>query len=387
MARPIKQLVLTGITVFTLGAGVSFIGTGTASATDGHHNDWQAHHQNREHEQTWNNHDSNNSEARKVEDHSWKQEDSTYNASHHEQKASHENVSWKQEHHQATNAKHEQSYDRSDNHQDYTHHKQASTHEQTWKEKEDCDNDANKQSSHHDSWKQSHHEQDNYKEHKQADYDKSWKHNEHENAPAKHASYHESDNSWKHHENREHDYKKASYHHSDYKQEKLEDEYEMTLREHAALAGPLLKAELMKDADLHAIKTAVEKNNHAIAKAIEQGYPGTYDEFLPLWESHIDYYNQYLYGAKLHKEEKKENAKENLDKFVKHTTKLLSKASHDLDRKALRHSLSMHGAQTTTFIDHLVAKDYDAAYTIAHKAYVHMGDIARILAAGSSGRA
>lgn len=63
------------------------------------------------------------------------------------------------------------------------------------------------------------------------------------------------------------------------------------LHEHAALTAPMLKAQLSDDPDKDALMKAVDRNSVQIANTVDSIYPGTRDEFLPLWRQHIRYYN------------------------------------------------------------------------------------------------
>jgi hypothetical protein len=271
----------------------------------------------------------------------------------------------------------------------------AGYHHNDWQTERDGEDNQSDQTSYDDSYKgsedQDHHDQ--YMQ--QTSYDRSSQRDDNNGCDHQQAS--RSDNNDDH----QSDARQASYRYSrddndntasdatDDTNEATNDQYEQdlatNLREHAALAAPLLKAELMKEPDLEALKTAADQNNMAIADLVEQGYPGTHDEFLDQWRNHISYYVEYLNGAKNDDQAQKMQAVEHLKTFVADVTNLLGSASDSLDQEALQQGMTMHGQQTTTLIDNLVAGNYTTAYAVAHEAYLHMGDIAKVLAAGTSG--
>ncbi|HSX32503.1 MAG TPA: hypothetical protein VLF43_04515 [Candidatus Saccharimonadales bacterium] len=153
------------------------------------------------------------------------------------------------------------------------------------------------------------------------------------------------------------------------------------LREHAAVGVAALKAEALKEPDIAALNNTVDQNSMIIADLVEEGYPGTHDEFLALWQSHIGYYKEYLAATLAKDEAGKQQAKEKLVAFTEETSQLLANnGNEELDESALQQSLAMHGDQVTTIIDDFVAGNYDAAWTTAHEAYEHMGMVAQMLA-------
>ncbi|HSH55656.1 MAG TPA: hypothetical protein VK983_02400 [Candidatus Limnocylindrales bacterium] len=148
------------------------------------------------------------------------------------------------------------------------------------------------------------------------------------------------------------------------------------MREHAALTVPLLKAQLMQDPDVEAITNIVEHNNVQIANTIEKIYPGTLDEFLPLWRQHIGYYNDYLQATKEGDETGQQQAKQNLTTFADQASAVLDNANPRLNQNHIRQHLTSHGNRVTTIIDNLVAENYDTVYTLAHNEYEHMDNVA-----------
>jgi hypothetical protein len=155
-----------------------------------------------------------------------------------------------------------------------------------------------------------------------------------------------------------------------------------SLHEHAALTVPALKAQLLQEPDLAALMAAVEHNNTDVITAVSAAYPGTGDQFATLWRQHITYYQDYLGAAARGDEAGKAAAKQNLANFAAATSNLLATASPQLDQATLQQQLAMHGDQVTAIIDNLVAGNYDAVYSLAHEAYMHMGTLADTLASG-----
>jgi hypothetical protein len=144
------------------------------------------------------------------------------------------------------------------------------------------------------------------------------------------------------------------------------------LHEHAALAAPVLKAQLLQEPDAPALIQAVNNNSVAVSNDVDQLYPGTKAQFLPVWQSHIDAYNQYLAAAKQQDAQGQQAAKDKLATAVDQMTNLLVAANPQLDAENLKQQLTEHGNQTTMLIDQLVAGNYPEVYALAHEAYVHM---------------
>jgi hypothetical protein len=158
----------------------------------------------------------------------------------------------------------------------------------------------------------------------------------------------------------------------------LDTQYQLDaeLREHAALAVPVLKAQLLNEADAGALMTAMDTNSQQIASTVEQLYPGTHDQFLQLWRSHILYYQQYLTAAQRQDQAGKDQSRQNLANFVGSLTNLLVSANPQLDKATLTQALTTHGDQTLAIIDNLVAGNYTEVYMLAHQAYEHMAMVA-----------
>jgi hypothetical protein len=155
------------------------------------------------------------------------------------------------------------------------------------------------------------------------------------------------------------------------------------LREHAAVGVEALKAAYLKTPDAPALMDAVELNSTDVADTVEALYPGTHDEFLELWRSHISYYQQYLNATVAGDETGREQAKANLAQFAEDTSTLLGDANDNVDTDAIKGALTMHGEQVLSIIDDFAAGDYDQAYMTAHEAYEHMGKTADLLADGA----
>ncbi len=148
------------------------------------------------------------------------------------------------------------------------------------------------------------------------------------------------------------------------------------MREHAALTVPFLKTQLMQDPDVEALTNIVEHNNQQIANTIDKIYPGTRDEFLPLWRQHIGYYIDYLRATGEGDEAGRRQAKRNLTTFADQASAVLDNANPRLDQDHIRQHLTSHGNRVTTIIDNLVTENYDTVYTLAHNEYEHMDDVA-----------
>jgi hypothetical protein len=169
-----------------------------------------------------------------------------------------------------------------------------------------------------------------------------------------------------------------------YDQDNLYVQMDPVLREHAPVTVDQLRAKFLGNPDLQAITEAVEMNNLAVADVVEQGYPGTHDQFLELWRGHITFYHQYLDATAAGDEAGKVAAKEGLMTGAAQMSELLAGASDNLDAEELNQSLAVHGEQVTAIIDNLAAGNYSAAWQLNHEAYEHMGMLAELLAYGSN---
>jgi predicted nucleic acid-binding protein len=151
---------------------------------------------------------------------------------------------------------------------------------------------------------------------------------------------------------------------------------DVQLREHAALATPTLKAQMLGEPDASALMAAMDQNGQQIANTVNRLYPGTHDQFLALWRSHMVYYQQYLMASTQGDEAGKAQARQNLNVFVYNLTVLLANANPGLDAGNLQQQLAIHGAQTLAIIDNLVAGNYPEVYALSDQAYSHMGMVA-----------
>jgi hypothetical protein len=167
-------------------------------------------------------------------------------------------------------------------------------------------------------------------------------------------------------------------------QQNLYNQLDPALREHAALGVSALRATLLNEPDKQAILDAVDQNSVQVADLVEQAYPGTHDQFLSLWRSHIDYYNQYLQASVNHDEAGKAQSKANLAQFTVEVSNLLASANSSVSANELQQSLATHGDQVTMIIDNLVAGNYPAAWQLNHEAYEHMGMVAELLTSSNN---
>ncbi len=154
---------------------------------------------------------------------------------------------------------------------------------------------------------------------------------------------------------------------------------DVELHQHAALATPTLQAQLLNEPSATATLAAMDTNSQAIANSVNQLHPGTHDQFLQLWRSHIDDYKQYLAAAKNNDQAAKQQAKQNLDLFVSNLTNLLAKANSHINKSNLSQQLTTHSSQTLGIIDALVANDFPSAYTLSNTAYSHMTMVAEAM--------
>lgn len=154
------------------------------------------------------------------------------------------------------------------------------------------------------------------------------------------------------------------------------------MREHVALALPLLRAQLADSGDVTAATAAMEQNTNKIAADINSIYSGKQNEFATLWRQHIGYYTDYVNATKNKNEAAKQTAKNNLTTFSDQLATFFADVNNKFNKTELKESIAKHGTQTLTIIDQLAASNYSGAYTTANEAYQHMGDIADALTEG-----
>lgn len=147
---------------------------------------------------------------------------------------------------------------------------------------------------------------------------------------------------------------------------------DIQLHAHAALATPTLQAQMLGEPSAPALLSSIDDNGQAIANSVEQLYPGTHDQFLQLWRSHIADYQQYLTAAVNKDPAGKGQAQQNLTQFVNDVATLLVNVNPQIDANNLAEQLTIHGNQTLSIIDALVAGDYLTAYQLSGVAYNHM---------------
>jgi hypothetical protein len=144
------------------------------------------------------------------------------------------------------------------------------------------------------------------------------------------------------------------------------------LHEHSALVNALIKAQIQGTADLPSVAGAVDLNSIRIAEVVENLYPGSKDQSLALWRSHITAYTDYVVAAQNGDQNGKDVARAKLEVFVNDYTTLLDNISSRLDRAATANHMREHYNNTLSMIDSMLAGDWAQAYAKAHVDFEHM---------------
>jgi hypothetical protein len=140
-----------------------------------------------------------------------------------------------------------------------------------------------------------------------------------------------------------------------------------------------LKAQILNSPDAQALDQAVVQNSQMLADVVEAMYPGRREQFLPLWQSHIDYYKGYVAATLEEDDDAKGEARQNLAQFAEDLAALLAEANPAYNRSDLANMIGEHGTQVTSIVDALAAEDYDTAVQLMHDANEHMGQLAESL--------
>lgn len=143
------------------------------------------------------------------------------------------------------------------------------------------------------------------------------------------------------------------------------------LHEHSSLVSSLLKAQAQGSADLAAVSGAVDLNSIAIADVVENLYPGSKDQSLALWRSHITAYTDYMVAAKASDQNGKDIARAKLEVFVNDYTTLLDTISNRIDRATTAEHMRQHYNNTLSMIDSMVANNWSEVYAKMHADFEH----------------
>lgn len=144
------------------------------------------------------------------------------------------------------------------------------------------------------------------------------------------------------------------------------------LHEHSTLVNSLIRAQINGTADLNAAAGAVDLNSIEIAKVVDNLYPGSYDQSLALWRSHITAYTDYAWAAKVGDQNGKDVARAKLEVFVNDYTTLLDDISNRIDRADTANHMREHYNNTLSLIDNMVANNWTEVYAKAHADFEHM---------------
>ncbi|MGK7377454.1 copper amine oxidase [Planococcus sp. 1R117A] len=163
----------------------------------------------------------------------------------------------------------------------------------------------------------------------------------------------------------------------------LRSDLNLLLGEHFAVAGTVMHKRFQDAPDFEASLAALNANTGKVAAAITSIYgEEAGNQFAALWNSHNEYYLQYVDAVKNNNAEEKEAAVANLGQFRDEFSQFMSTATEGiLDVDTVSEALQMHVDTTLGTFDSFVAGDYAKAWTTAREGYTHMFATAKLFSA------
>lgn len=154
------------------------------------------------------------------------------------------------------------------------------------------------------------------------------------------------------------------------------------LGQHVDLAAAATRAGFDgRAADFDASAKSLDNNSVAISKAIGSVYGADAEkQFLAIWRSHIGFFVDYTVAAKKGDKAGMDKAVSNLGGYVDAVSDFLSKANPNLPKATLKTAIGEHVMQLKGAVDAYGAGDVAKSYSEQEMAYMHMGDIAKVLA-------
>jgi hypothetical protein len=162
-------------------------------------------------------------------------------------------------------------------------------------------------------------------------------------------------------------------------QQKIE-QMDILMGEHALVGGELMIARYSRRPDYNEAKKAVDNNSQLIAAQIDDFYnTGAKNQFLTLWNRHIDDLLTYSDARRSNDTAKANNAIKDLQGFTSDMANLLSSGNSKTDFKTAQNYLAQHVMDEKGILDAYADHDYAKMYETMHEAYIHATSITSIL--------
>lgn len=153
-------------------------------------------------------------------------------------------------------------------------------------------------------------------------------------------------------------------------QDKLK-KFNVLIGEHVFLTGQMMIARYENRADFDEALEAVGDNTKEIAGIIGDFYPSpTEDEFITIWNRHINSYILYADSKKENDRNKESQAINNLQIFTRDCANLLSRGNNGLFATTQNY-LSQHVLFSKKLLDSYIEEDFTAMYKTMHESYTH----------------
>ncbi len=148
-------------------------------------------------------------------------------------------------------------------------------------------------------------------------------------------------------------------------------------REHVDLASAATRNGFDGSPDFQASAGALLKNSDELAAAVGSVYgKDAQDQFLAIWNSHINFFVDYTVGAKTNNQTKMDEAVKNLNGYVESISEFFSKANPNLPRDAVKQLVTEHVTLLKGAVDAYGTGDYAESYAKQREASKQIGTIA-----------
>ncbi|MCP2034240.1 hypothetical protein L1279_001223 [Planomicrobium sp. HSC-17F08] len=154
----------------------------------------------------------------------------------------------------------------------------------------------------------------------------------------------------------------------------LRAQLNMTFTEHAGLAAMAMQDGADGAESFDQASAALIANADDLSAAVASVYGEEAGaQFSEIWKSHIGYFVDYVVATGEGNAEGQEQAKADLDEYIKEQAALLDAATEGrVPADALEEGLTAHVDQLLVAFDSYAAGDYDTAYNSIREAYAHM---------------
>lgn len=159
------------------------------------------------------------------------------------------------------------------------------------------------------------------------------------------------------------------------------EKMDMLMGEHALVGGELMIARYSQRPDYNAAKKAVDNNSQLIADQMVTSYNNLTgkNQFLTLWNRHINDLLQYADARRNNDTNKANNAIKDLQGFTDDIANLLSSGNSSIPYKIAQNYFAQHIMDEKGILDAYVDHDYTKMYTTMHTAYEHATSMSSVL--------